>query len=133
MSKVRYDDINKRDKYQAIGDFYEIISNLNSKKESIDFFIGLLTPSEALMLARRIQIGKRILEGKKYDEIRKELKVGFSTITKTENWIHGGSDKYSKWIEECLRKNMKKKKTKEHFKGLLDKYPEHRILKNILN
>jgi len=133
MSKVKYSKINKREKYQIIGDLYEIISSLNSKKEVIDFFVGLLTPSEALMMARRIQIGKKIIEGKSYEKIRRELKVGFDTIAKTENWVHGGSEEYSKWIEKRLKESMTKKSSSESYKSLLDKYPGHKMLKKLLS
>lgn len=132
MSKVKYGKINKREKYQIISDLYEIISKLNSKKEVVDLFVGLLTPSENLMIARRIQIGKKIIEGKSYEKIRKELNVGFDTIAKTENWINGGSEEYSKWIEKMLRKSINENNTKESYKSLLDKYPGHKILKELL-
>ena len=135
MPKVRYSAISQKEKYQIIGDFFEIISELKSKKEVIDFFVGLLTPGEALMMARRIQIGKKILEKKSYDEIRKELRVGFHTITSTEKWIHGGTEDYSRWIEKCLRKKLEKIENgkSRKYDSLLDRYPGHRILKNLLS
>jgi len=135
MPKVKIHAIKPKEKYQIIGDFFEIISELKSKKEVIDFFVGLLTPSEAIMMARRIQIGKLILQGKSYEEIRKKLKVGFHTITKTEEWIHGNEEKYSQWIEKCLTKNIDVKNSKsiQSYGSLLDKYPGHRLLKNLLS
>jgi len=42
MSKVRLHLITKEDKFRIIGNFFEIVSGLKSKKEIIDFFVGLL-------------------------------------------------------------------------------------------
>ena len=48
----------------------------------------LLTKSEITMLARRIQIAKRLLSGQSIDSIRHELRVGIRTITAVEYWLH---------------------------------------------
>jgi len=131
MSKVRFNKINPREKYQIIGDFYEIVANLKSRKEVIDFFVGLFTPSEALMMARRIQIAKKIIQGRGYEEIRKELKVSYQTITKTEKWIFSESKEYDKWIQKCLTRENKNKDS--GYQTLLDRYPGHRILKDLIS
>jgi len=47
--------------------------------------VGLLTPGEAVMMARRIQVAKMIVEGKGYNEIMKQMKVSCQTITKIEH------------------------------------------------
>lgn len=133
MSKVKIHSVNPREKYQIIGEFFEIVAGLRSKKEVVDFFIGLLTPSEAVMMARRIQVAKKILQGKNYEEIRKELKVSYQTITKTENWLHNGTEEYDCWITKCLNDNNKKRITADGAKGLLDRYPGHRMLKKFLS
>ena len=48
----------------------------------------LLTKSEITMLARRIQIARRILAGQSVNSIRKELRVGIHTIAAVERWLH---------------------------------------------
>ena len=75
MGKVKYYSINPRERFRIIGEFFEIIAGLRVKKEVVAFLVGLLTPSEALMLARRIQIAKMLLEEKNYENIRKKLKA----------------------------------------------------------
>ena len=130
MSKIRFHDIDQNEKYKIIGELFELISRLKNKKEVVDFFIGLLTQSESLMMARRIQIAKQILEEKTYEEIRSNLKVGFSTIQKTEQWINGGWDDYKKWITGII---VKTNLERDNFKNLLDKYPNHRIWKKLLS
>lgn len=133
MGKVRTHLIDKKERYKIIGDFFEIVSNFRAKKEVIDFFVGLLTPSEALMMARRIQIARMLLEEKNYDAIRRELKVGFSTITKTDQWLNNRGDEYSLWIKKCLRKIENRDiKTKTYSESLLNRYAHHRFLKDLL-
>lgn len=136
MGKVQTKNIDKNERYKIIGDFYEIVTNLRTKNEVIGFFMGLLTPSEALMFARRIQIAKMLLDDKSYDEIRKELKVGLSTVASVSNWLYGENDAFRKKIEE--HKNSKNDADEngddyeKNYGSLLNKYPQHRILRDLL-
>lgn len=134
MGKVKYHDVNPRERYEIIGDFFDVVSGLGSKKETFDFFFGLLTPGEILMLARRIQIAQMLLEGLSYEDIRGKIGASNQTITKTDRWLHGENLKYNKWLEKCLKNiNKTKKNDGKDFKSLLDKYPGHRLLKDIIS
>lgn len=136
MPKVKISSISSREKYAIIGEFFEIISVLNSKKEIIDFLIGLLTSSETLMMARRIQIAKMLIEEKDYETIREELSVSNQTITKTDNWLNGRGEDYRYWINKCFKKAKKKiesSQKQKHNMSLLDRYPQHRFLKELLS
>ncbi|NTW45250.1 MAG: hypothetical protein HGB14_12685 [Anaerolineaceae bacterium] len=55
--------------------FFEVVSKLKTKQEIVDFFLGLLTQSESLMMARRIQIARMLLQEKSYEEIKSKLKT----------------------------------------------------------
>jgi len=117
-----------------IGEFYDIVTNLKSKQEVIGFFMGLLTPSEALMFARRIQIAQLLLDEKSYDDIRKALGVGAATVTAVSRWLYDEREDFRKKIQE--HKDRKQKNTTQTYKrrkyrSILDKYPEHRILKDL--
>lgn len=137
MSKVRTNQISSSEKNIIIGEFFDLITNLKTRNEIIDFFIGLLSPSEILMLSRRIQIAKQIIDGKSYEDIRHNLKVGFSTIYKTDRWLNGDDEKYGEWIKKMISKLKIRAKNnisnKPHTPGLLDKYAHHKLLKNILS
>ncbi len=131
--------ISKEERFQLVGEFFDIIAGLKGKQDIIDFFIGLLTSSEALMLARRIQIAKLIIEGGNYEEIRKELNVGLQTIQSVHDWLHKRDGAYRKIMEKYLEKNKtkneaEKREAKEYYTydGLLDRYPQHRFLKELL-
>jgi len=137
MAKVQIQQIEKKERYEIIGDFYDIVTNLKAKKEVIGFFMGLLTSSEALMLARRIQIATMLLDKKSYNEIQEKLKVGVSTIITVSKWLHGKNEQFQKQIQS--HKKRKEKKIKEnkkdsyhYYDSVLDRYPGHRLLKDIL-
>lgn len=130
MPKVRIHSIVKEDKFRIIGNFFEIVSNLRSKREIIDFFVGLLTPSEALMVGRRIQIAQLLLQGENYEDIRKLLKVSNQTITKTDQWLHSGDENYNQWLANRIAKKNKVV-SKEDRANLLDRYAHHRVFNDL--
>lgn len=137
MGKVQTKSIDKNERYKIIGDFYEIVTNLRTKNEVIGFFMGLLTPSEALMFARRIQIAQMLLDDKSYDEIRRELKVGLSTVANVSTWLYGENDAFRRKIEECKNRKSKTEEDnnddyEKNYGSLLNKYPQHRILRDLL-
>ncbi len=136
MAKVKPHTVKPKEKYQAINSLFEVVSSLKTKQEIINFFLGLFTPSEALMVARRIQIAQMLLEDKSYEEIRKKLKVGTATVQRTYQWLHGGDDKYNNWLQNKIQKIGKSDKSNQinntiEYDSLLDKYPYHRFIKNI--
>jgi len=132
MPKVRVYSIDKKEKYKIIGELLEIIVSLRSKDEVVGFMIGLLTPSEVLMIARRIQIAKMLLQDATNEEIRRKLKVSYQTINKVEHWLKNDENKFS-IISEKIKSIEKNKKSKVGYsKGLLDKYAQHKFIKDLL-
>jgi len=135
MAKVRPHTINAKEKYQALDSLFDVISKLKTKQEIVEFFLGLFTQSESLMMARRIQIARMLLNDKSYDEIKKELRVGTQTVHATYLWLHKGDKKYAAWLKARVSedKNRKGNKAGTTYKSLLDKYPQHRFIKNLFN
>ena len=78
MAKVRVYDVDRESRYRMVGEFLLAVSKLRTKKDAVSFLVGLLTSSELLMVARRIQIAKLILKNKNYPEIRDEGGCKFS-------------------------------------------------------
>jgi uncharacterized protein YerC len=130
MAKVKVYSIDSKEKYRIFGEFFEVITNLKNKKEAVDFLIGLFTPSEMLMVARRIQVAKMILKEDNYEIIRKNLKVSNQTINKVEHWICGDEEK-NKFIAEKITQLEKIVKTKKVSENMLDKYSHHKFLKEL--
>lgn len=132
MAKVKFHSVDKKERYRIIGNLFNVITNLHSKKEIIDFFTGLFTPSETLMAARRIQVAQLLLEDRSYEYICKKLGVSNQTIIKAEQWLHKGDDDHETWLKKQL---IISKQVKKHNRGndkLLDRYAHHRFLKDLL-
>ena len=105
-----------------------------STKQLETFLSGLLTPSEQIMLGRRIWISRMLLENKRYDEIGARLFVGYTTITKVELWLRGLLPDYGKFIQK-EKKRMTEQRRNEIIKmnpfgltALKKRYPMHFLL-----
>lgn len=144
MAKVRYYEIDQAKRREIIGRMFEIFSGLKSKQEALDFFIGLLTPSEALMMARRIQIAEMLVQKMSYDEIRSALRISYNTIVKVDRWLNSGDEKYDQWIKKVVskpvasstngkdgKKREKKSSLSYDYHSSLDKYAQHRLMKKL--
>lgn len=80
--------------------FWGSIAALKSRDEVKAFFKDLLSESEAIMLARRIKIAQRLLQGVDYGEIQSELHVGRSTIASVHQWLTSGFQGYETAIKK---------------------------------
>lgn len=139
MGKVRPHTIDPKEKFQAVDSLFDVISKLKTKQEIVDFFLGLFTQSESLMMARRIQVARMLLDGKNYEEIQRKLKVGSQTVHATYCWLHKGDEKYTAWLKsrvikiEDKNKSKSKNKSRQTYESLLDKYPYHRFIKSLFD
>lgn len=87
MGKVDYRTL-KRRQLQLLGrEFWQTCTAARNAKELTRFLEGLLFPSEKVMMARRIQIAKKILRGSTQAEIQSTLGVGQATVDKVEAWL----------------------------------------------
>lgn len=135
MAKIKPYKISKKERQQIIGEFFDVVVKLKTKKEVIDFFVGTMTPSEALMFARRMQIAKLILKEGTYDSIRKELGVGYSTINQVDKWLLKRDESYRKVLEKYLPNDLNRKRKNPAHEGIkkkLDRYPGHKLAKQLL-
>lgn len=136
MGKVKINSMDKADRYKMLDELYDMISVLDSREEVKNFFRDLLTPSESLMLARRIAIAKMLLDGSTYDEIRKELNVGYDNIKSVYRWLYDGFGGYNSALEKIAKKKTKEKNSKNNvytdsaFDNIRRKYPAHFLLIN---
>ncbi len=137
LGKSKYRDISDKQKKEALDGFYDLMSMVKSKDDMRNFLKDLLTPSESLMIARRIQIAKMLLQGRYYEDIRQELGVGSSTISNVDKWLSNGLGAYRKEIEKIKNKKKENKKIQGHyddpfsFDGMRKRYPGHFALINM--
>jgi TrpR-related protein YerC/YecD len=132
MAKVSIYSVDKKEKKRIEEELFEIISHLRTKREVLDFLMDLFTESETLMLARRIQVAKMILDNYSYDEIKSKMNVGFQTIYRVERWLKV-DERRTKFIAEKMGKSRTGKKVENRMpKNGLDKYAHHRLLKKFI-
>ena len=76
------------------------ITKLKNIQEVKDFFEDLLTESEFVMIIRRLEIAKLLLDELPYWQIRQELGVGYDTIKLVRNKLVNGAGGYERFIRE---------------------------------
>lgn len=87
MGKIDHRHLSKA-QYESLGrEFSETCHSASSVKNLTTFIDHLLTPSERVMLSRRIRIAKKILQKKGQLQIQDELGVGQSTVDTVERSI----------------------------------------------
>ncbi len=121
---------------KILKDFYLMVASLNNVSEVEKFLKDLLTPSESVMIARRIQIAKMLLEGALHEEIRRKLGVGFSTINQVDRWLNNGFGGYKLALKKLKKGAMPKFQQPQNipmtFDWLRKRYPAHYLLINLL-
>jgi len=141
MSKVNPKKLDSGSKMKYLDLLWTSIAQLETRDEVKQFFKDLLSESEAIMLARRIEIAKRLLEGKSYDDIASELKVGKDTIGRVQRWLTSGFGGYEKAISGFKKETEQKfnklkaanKAEPYSFDWLKKKYPLHFLLFNLIS
>lgn len=84
MSKVEYVRVPPAERRKMAQELAKFLLKVKDEKEMIQILNRLLTPSEIVMLGRRLRVAEELLRGKSYENIRGKLKVGFTTIKSVE-------------------------------------------------
>lgn len=98
--------------------FYALCLSLVKLKdigEAAELLQDLFTPQEAEMMARRLKIAGLLLEEKSYEEIRKDLGSGYTTIARVAEWLRLSGDGYRKAVDK-MRKGNNKFSTKQEIR-----------------
>lgn len=135
--KVRYGQLTELEKKKYLGEFYTMISLLRSREEAKNFFKDLLTLSEVVMISRRLHVARMLMEGYKYEEIRKKMKIGVSTISHVDRWLNSGFGGYKSVVRRFKDGQLRKRKqtlpaTPFSWQAVKRKYPLHFLLLNLL-
>lgn len=109
MPRVNSKQLTPKQKKELLDLLWTIVTSLKNKKEIKNFFKDLLSETESIMLARRILIAKKLLEGKGYNEIIEELKVGTSTVASVHRWLISGFGGYEKALRRFKRAEKNRK------------------------
>lgn len=141
MSRVNARTVESKAKMKYLDLLWTSIAQLETREAVKLFFKDLLSESEAIMLARRIEIARRLLEGDSYDDIIRDLKVGKDTVNKVQRWLTSGFGGYEKAIggfkkelDRRFGKSSKINKNKPYsFNWMKQKYPLQFLLFNLIS
>jgi len=99
------------------------------------FLRDLLTPSERIMLGRRIIIARLLLANVSYDDIEKELKVGRATIGRVHHWLEDQFPGYENALKAGVAREKSRREARYEleygpfsYRSLKKKYPLHFLL-----
>ncbi|KKT87536.1 MAG: hypothetical protein UW95_C0031G0006 [Parcubacteria group bacterium GW2011_GWC1_45_14] len=129
MSKVKVHQIDPKERRRIVGELLDVVSGIKSRDEMFELLFRLMTPSEVVMLARRLQIAKMILADSGYEMIQKKLHVSHRTIADVEGWLRE-NDNRAGLLGRRLQ-SVKKHEKSKHSESMLDKYAHHRFLKEL--
>ena len=121
----------KKERCRVIRELYEVIGELKSKDEVVRFLFGLFTPSELLMVSRRIQVAKMLINGLTYNEISKEIGASDQTIRKVEHWLKSDESRMKFIISKISKIKNKRDANIRNYESFVDRYPEHRFMKEL--
>ena len=113
MAKVDYRELTSKERQAALDSLAEMIVLLKDKKQAREFIDRLLTPSEVVMLARRIGIANLLVHGASYVTIQEKLKVGVSTIRTVDQWLdHAIRDYHTIRAEHKAKQRLERKRVR---------------------
>jgi uncharacterized protein YerC len=88
--------------------FLDSIAGLQNRQEAAAFLNDLLTPTEKLMIAKRLAIAVLLARGYEDDSIKDILKVTQNTVTAVKKNLVFSSEEYRKAIKKIVgRKKIK--------------------------
>jgi len=132
--KKKVSELTEQEKIETLDILYTAAGTIHGREATKAFLKDLLTPSERIMLGRRIWIARLLLQGESQAEIGRKLKVGPNTIWRVERWLDDQMPGYEKAISG-LEKEMGNRKEKMNmyaepfsFAALKKKYPLHFLL-----
>ena len=134
--RVKVRQLKDSERIETLDALYTAASALRGRKSVKLFLRDLLTPSERIMLGRRIIIARRLLAGEGPTSIAAEMKVGYDTIYRVERWLHDQMPGYEQAIKGMEKEFEKRQKTRDEKKlyatsalyRLKKKYPLHFLL-----
>lgn len=99
MPQVSKNPIPKETEKRIRKAFVKAFVDLNSEDEMERYIFDLLTPTERIMLAKRLAIAALLIWGLPYHSIAEKLKVSTSTIGRVKLWLRTAGDGYRLVIE----------------------------------
>lgn len=96
--------LNKLEREKLLIAFCQALVEVKKPEEAAAFITDLLSRQEALMLARRLEIAKLLIQGETYSDIQKALKVSHGTIARVNAWLMESGQGFRMILERMNRK-----------------------------
>ncbi len=130
--KVKIKELSDTQRIETLDALYTAAGTVRGRDAMKVFLRDLLTPSERIMLGRRIIIARKLISRITYDDIAADMKVGHDTIHKVHRWLYDQFPGYEKAVAG-MEKEFKKRETKRLYATsaiarLKLKYPGHFLL-----
>ena len=107
MIKVSRRFLNKELENHIFELFLRTIVDIRNSDEARNFIEDLLSPTERIMLIKRLAIAVLLVKGYTYDDIDDTLKVSRSTIMNVSLWLKHGRSGYRKAVNKILETQKK--------------------------
>ena len=104
MPQVSKRPLSKNIQQNLYSIFWQTLADLKNSADVKEFLTDLLTPTEKVMLAKRLAIALMLIKGYDYASIRSTLKVSPQTIGSVSLWLKYSGSGYRKSIERIMKK-----------------------------
>jgi len=108
MTKISRRFLNKELENHIFELFLETIVDIRNSDDARNFIEDLLSPTEKIMLIKRLAIAVLLTKGYTYDDIDDTLKVSRSTIMNVSIWLKHGKSGYIKVVNKILETQKRK-------------------------
>lgn len=98
MGKINRFAVDEKVEKRLSEDLAKALSSFHSPAVARDFWEKFLTSSEIVILAKRLEVFKKVIEKKPYQDIKDELKVGSTTIARAQNTLRKYGSSFKKQI-----------------------------------
>lgn len=130
--KRRLKDLTEKELMVTLDALYTAASSVHGRDAVKLFLRDLLTPSERVMLGRRIIIARMLINRTSYEEIAQRMRVGQATVGRVHRWLKDQLPGYEKAImgmeKEFKKRSEKKLYATSALYRLKKKYPLHFLL-----
>ena len=86
--------LSKSEQGKLILRFCQALTQIKKPEEAAAFLTDLLSESEIEMVSKRLKIAEKLIEGKRYEEIIDDLKVGYGTVARVSEWLRISGEGY---------------------------------------
>ncbi len=115
----------KAEEQELLLDFFRSLGTMRGFKEAAEVFQDLLSRAELTMLAKRLKIAKLLLQGIKYQEISRQLKVSSQTIARVNVWLQESGDGFRLMMKRTKKSSTPYMGTDGLWSHLRRNYPLH--------